>query len=92
MSFKENNQDQMRTRLGTEEGKAKYGKRKYIVEPVFGDMKQNRNMRGLWLRGKRKAKREFLIMCIAHNLKKIAKYLKAIPPSPELQPLIYSIG
>lgn len=84
--------ERMRTRLGTEEGKAKYGKRKYIVEPVFGDMKQNRNMRGLWLRGKREAKREFLIMCIAHNLKKIAKYLKAIPPSPELQPLIYSIG
>jgi hypothetical protein len=80
--------ERMRARLGTEEGKAKYGKRKYIVEPVFGDMKHNRNMRGLWLRGKRKAKGEFLIMCIAHNLKKIAKYLRAIPPSPELQPLI----
>ena len=63
----------MRARLGTKEGKQKYAKRKYIVEPVFGDMKFNRNMRMLLLRGKLKAAGEFMIMCIAHNLKKIAK-------------------
>jgi hypothetical protein len=27
--------ERMRTRLGIEEGKAKYGKRKYIVEPFL---------------------------------------------------------
>jgi len=80
--------ERMRTRLGIEEGKAKYGKRKYIVEPVFGDMKFNRKMGGLLLRGKSKARGEFLIMCIAHNLRKIAKYLSNIPPEPELRPLI----
>lgn len=67
--------EKMRIRLGTKEGKGKYGKRKYLVEPVFGDMKYNRNMRQLLLRGKLKAKGEFLIMCISHNLKKIARYL-----------------
>ncbi|MDI6891058.1 MAG: IS1182 family transposase [Thermodesulfovibrionales bacterium] len=65
----------MCTRLETKEGKIKYGKRKYLIEPVFGDMKYNRNMRGLLLRGKLKAAGEFLIMCIAHNLRKVAKYL-----------------
>ena len=43
-----------------EEGRAKYGKRKWMVEPVFGDMKQNRNYRGLLLRGELKALGEFL--------------------------------
>jgi transposase len=62
--------------LETKEGKQKYAKRKYIVEPVFGDMKFNRNMRMLLLRGKLKAAGEFMIMCIAHNLRKIAKRLR----------------
>lgn len=75
----------MRTRLDTEEGKRKYGKRKYLVEPVFGDMKYNRNMRGLLLRGKLKAKGEFLIMCIAHNVKKIAKWITAVGNTTKLQ-------
>jgi len=77
----------MRARLDTKEGKIKYGKRKYMVEPVFGDMKYNRNMRVLLLRGKLKARGEFLIMCIAHNLKKIAKYLTGMDNCPQLQPI-----
>ncbi len=74
--------EKMRVRLDTKEGKKKYGKRKYLVEPVFGDMKYNRNMRQLLLRGKLKAKGEFMIMCIAHNLKKIAKYLTGMGNAP----------
>lgn len=77
----------MRTRLDTKEGKRKYRKRKYIVEPVFGDIKYNRNMRGVLLRGKLKAKGEFLIMCIAHNLKKIARYITEMGNSPMLCPI-----
>ena len=75
----------MRVRLATKEGKKKYRKRKCIVEPVFGDMKYNRNMRGVLLRGKLKAKGEFLIMCIAHNLKKIANYIRGMGCNPKLQ-------
>ena len=77
----------MRKRLESTEGRAKYGKRKWMVEPVFGDMKQNRNYRGLLLRGKLKAMGEFLIMCIAHNLRKIARYVKESGNGPILQPL-----
>jgi transposase len=67
--------ERMRSRLGTKEGKRIYGKRKYMVEPVFGDMKYNRNFGELLLRGKVKASGEFMLMCIAHNLRKIAKHL-----------------
>lgn len=63
----------IRARLATAEGRKRYGKRKYLVEPVFGDMKENRHMGKLLLRGKRKAKGEFLLMCIVHNLRKMAK-------------------
>ena len=75
----------MRARLATKEDKKKYGKRKCIVEPVFGDMKYNRNMQGVLLRGKLKAKGEFLIMCIAYNLKKIASYIRGMDFSLKLQ-------
>lgn len=73
----------MTDKLKTPEGRRKYGRRKYTVEPVFGDMKYNRNMRSLLLRGKLKAKGEFLIMCIAHNLRKIAKHIRG--ESPQVQ-------
>ena len=79
--------EKMRVRLETQEGKKKYGKRKWMVEPVFGDMKQNRNYRGVLLRGKMKAMGEFLIMCIAHNLRKIATYLTGAENGVRFQPI-----
>ena len=73
----------MRARLDKPQGKRKYGKRKCLVEPVFGDLKHNRNMRGLLLRGKLKAGGEFLLMCISHNLRKIAGYIRPEKLSPQ---------
>lgn len=62
-------------RLATKAGQALYGQRKCMVEPVFGDLKHNRSFRSLSLRGRLKALGEFLLLCIAHNLRKIYKYL-----------------
>jgi len=76
--------EKMRVRLESTEGRTKYGKRKWMVEPVFGDMKQNRNYRGLLLRGQMRAMGEFLIMCIAHNLRKIARYFTEAGNGPIL--------
>ena len=67
---------------GRSEGRRLYSKRKYMVEPIFGDMKYNRNMRE-----KLKAMGEFLLMCIAHNLRKIAKYLPGRVPHPIVSPI-----
>jgi transposase len=44
------------------------------VEPVFGQMKQDRGFREFLLRGKRKTKIEFLVMCTVHNLKKNSRF------------------
>jgi hypothetical protein len=52
--------------------KAIYGKRKTIVEPVFGQIK-NSGFRSFSVRGKEKVAGEFSLVCATHNFKKIAK-------------------
>lgn len=53
-------------------GRLIYNRRQAIVEPVFGNIKFNMGFTRFSLRGLRKVKGEFLLMCIAHNLKKMA--------------------
>lgn len=60
---------------------------KMSKEDVIKQLRKTRNMRQLLLRGKLKAKGEFLIMCIAHNLKKMAKWMTPIGDNPVLQPM-----
>ena len=68
--------EDMRAKLNTEEGTEQYQKRMCTVEPVFGQMKQDRGFREFLLRGKRKTKIEFLMMCTMHNIKKIVDFMK----------------
>jgi len=68
--------EDMRVKLNTEEGTEQYQKRMCTVEPVFGQMKQDRGFREFLLRGKRKTKIEFVMMCTVHNVKKIADFVK----------------
>jgi len=68
--------EDMRAKLNTEEGTEQYQKRMCTVEPVFGQMKQDRGFREFLLREKRKTKIEFLMMCTVHNIKKIADFMK----------------
>jgi len=68
--------EDMRAKLNTEEGMEQYQKRMCTVEPVFGQTKQDRGFREFLLRGKRKTKIEFLMMCTVHNIKKIAEFMK----------------
>jgi hypothetical protein len=62
-------------RLLSDEGKEEYGKRMHTAEPPFGDMKFNLGYRHFLLRGLKKVRGEFNLMCIAHNLKKINRFL-----------------
>ncbi len=63
----------MKKKLSSVEGCAIYDRRKVMVEPVFGNMKFNLGFRRFVLRGLKKIKAEFLLMCIAHNLKKMSR-------------------
>jgi transposase len=53
--------------------RSRYRLRKQIVEPVFGQIKQERGFRQFLLRGIDKVKAEWAIICTAHNLNKLAR-------------------
>jgi len=61
----------MAWRLKTPEGKALYGLRKQVVEPVFGIIKQTLRFRQFLLRGKSKVDGEWDLVCMAYNLKRM---------------------
>ena len=63
---------QMNSKMATESAKVIYGKRKMIVEPVFGQIR-NSGFSGFNVRGKVKVAGEFSMVCAAHNFKKIPK-------------------
>lgn len=58
--------------LNSEQGLYYRKKRPVDVEPVFANIKQNKNFRRFMLRGKGKVEIEFGLLALAHNLKKIA--------------------
>jgi transposase len=63
--------DKMRQELASASGKALYAARKRIVEPVFGQIKGARGIRGFLLRGLEKVAAEWQLICLTHNLLKI---------------------
>lgn len=58
--------------LRSEEGIAHRKQRAKDVEPIFGNIKQNKGFRRFMLRGKEKVTVEFGLLAIAHNLMKKA--------------------
>ena len=67
------NRLRMKEKLDTKEGKNIYNMRKYIVEPVIGNIKYNLGLDEFLLRGLNSVRLELNLACIAHNLKKIWK-------------------
>jgi len=57
----------MREKLRTEAGRAVYKKRKAIVEPVFGQIKEQRGFHRISLRGKENVRREWKLVCAVSN-------------------------
>ena len=65
--------ERMKRKLQTKVGAAVYASRKYIVEPVFGQIKQARGFRQFLLRGLEKVRGEWALVCMTHNLMKFHK-------------------
>jgi IS5 family transposase len=61
----------MARKLRTRKGRAIYGRRKAIVEPVFGQMDTVQGARRLLLRGKAAARAQWRFHCAVHNLLKL---------------------
>jgi transposase len=63
--------DKMTRKLRTKAGAAVYAARKCIVEPAFGQIKQARGFRQFLLRGIRKVRGEWALVCATHNILKM---------------------
>jgi transposase len=60
----------MAARLASPDGRARYRRRKAIVEPVLGWIKEVLGFRRFSLRGQAKARGEWTVVCLAVNLKR----------------------
>jgi len=63
--------DRMRRKLQTKVGAAIYSRRKTVVEPVFGQIKQARGFRQFLLRGLGQVQGEWAMICLTHNILKL---------------------
>jgi transposase len=68
----------MAEKMKTQQAKETYKLRQQIVEPVLGDMKENKGCRAFLTRGIKAVKAEFNIICTAVNVKRIWTSLKRL--------------
>lgn len=61
----------MEHRLRTEEGAGEYAKRSFTVEPVFGQVKENRGFRRFMRRGLGAGASEWSLICATTNILKM---------------------
>jgi transposase len=61
----------MAAKLSSEDGKARYAKRKETIEPVFGQIKEVRGARRFMRRGLAACHAEWKLLCGTHNLVKL---------------------
>jgi transposase len=62
---------EMARKLATKQGAAVYARRKAIVEPVFGQVKEARGFRRFLLRGLANVRGEWALITLTHNLLKL---------------------
>ena len=61
----------MRAKLRSPAGQAAYARRKAVVEPVFGGLKQQRGMRQFRTRGRGQVANEFTLATLAYNITRL---------------------
>jgi transposase len=71
-------QERMAAKVRSPAGQALYSRRKVIVEPVFGQIKEARGFRRFLLRGLDKVRGEWRVVCLGHNLLKLWRYGSAL--------------
>ena len=72
--------DVMRGVLATPEGRALYSRRQATIEPVFGQLKFNRQIRRFQRRGRAACRSEWRLIAASHNLLKLHRHRIADVP------------
>ncbi|KAF3983265.1 MAG: hypothetical protein HFP78_00105 [Methylococcales symbiont of Hymedesmia sp. n. MRB-2018] len=68
--------DWMKKRVDSDKGKRIYGHRMSVVEPVFGNLEFNKNLKRFSLRGLKKVNIQWKLFCLIQNIEKLANYGK----------------
>ena len=68
----------MARKLRTKKGREMYAKRKGIIEPIFGQLKQVLGFRQFSLRGLASMRGEWRLMCTVHNLLKLWRHAQRV--------------
>jgi len=67
--------EEMKQRLNSQVGKQMYQKRLHLIESFFGHIKYNLGYTHFLLRGLKKVKAEFTLICLTYNLRKLIAVL-----------------
>lgn len=62
----------MRQAIDSVNGRQLYSKRLGTVEPVFGNIRQNKHLTRFNLRGREKVNTQWHLYCLVHNIEKPA--------------------
>jgi transposase len=66
--------DKMKARIDSPEGRIQYGQRFATVEPVFGNLRHNKQLNRFTLRGRNKVDAQWKLYCLVHNIEKLAHH------------------
>lgn len=75
-------QARMRWRLNTETGRRIYARRKAVVEPVNGQIKDAQGFRRFSFRGIQAVEAEWNLVCLCHNVLKMFRYGRRFATAP----------
>jgi transposase len=66
--------DKMKARIDSPAGRIQYGQRFATVEPVFGNLRHNKQLNRFTLRGQNKVDAQWKLYCLVHNIEKLAHH------------------
>ena len=64
----------MKRKIDSPEGRCAYGRRFATVEPVFGNIRHNKQLNRFTLRGEHKVDTQWKLYCLVHNIEKWMNY------------------
>ena len=66
--------ERMKQAIDSPEGRKRYGQRMATVEPVFGNLRNNKRLDRFTLRGQEKVNTQWHLYCLVHNIEKLAHH------------------
>jgi transposase len=66
--------DKMKALIDSPEGRIRYGRRFATVEPVFGNLRHNKQLNRFTLREQKKVDAQWKLYCLVHNIEKLAHH------------------